>query len=728
MLLAPSSRRTGPIPLCDLLFPQKPLWEWPHADPQRHFPGLARDAVSPGGVSGPRAKERHGRASLCRLSAGSVGKSSCALWKALTVPVDVSQGAAGACSWKGPFPCPAHLLHGFLDTGQAIATCPAHPAPVPAISPDRALLFLRILSHNPLAVIADAAFFKLPSVMSLDLSATQVTPQTLLLLLQTTLSLETLQVPREVACCLCKESPFTESPCRSILFPCKKLCSTSAPQCAQRSLVQTRGETLDMEQPRTLSTSPMLNLKPKEPSLGDDRTATLVIALTPSAEDDVSSLDNSRSNSYPPQHLLENTGIPSVDDVRTQLKKKLHMKKLHTSKSIQTAKSLLPYQRQPPRLKDVLEKTPSSWDQQEMQSHLNRHRLNPSDVGGGLHRAYGASVTGQRRDEEEDPAPRRNYIRRHKRHKRDDSRNWVGHKQLLYQVWRSGVKVEPKPRADQGLKRNLDFLSDPSVQSRPAASSWGEALAEEEQSSLGRHPLISPDTTEEKGSVPLNKPWSPRSPDVALVPGELLETALDLHQQLLEADKGLQTFMAHVERTLKMDCSLPQLKQACAKMVSKTRLLVNVLRERQENQEASDAMDQCPQQENMIIHMALGKGKKLPRKNLEVVVYVIISVALLFFFIFVYLIVKCVFQKRSRPREPDCQRCHSRTLCLRRFCVNLPQRERKDNQEAQDVEQNWAGSSSESCPCTDSVHGASQLKKSELSWIQRIRRVYESER
>ncbi|XP_032922640.1 leucine-rich repeat-containing protein 37B-like [Catharus ustulatus] len=112
--------------------------------------------------------------------------------------------------------------------------------------------------------------------------------------------------------------------------------------------------------------------------------------------------------------------------------------------------------------------------------------------------------------------------------------------------------------------------------------------------------------------------------------------------------------MAHVERTLKMDCSLPQLKQACAKMVSKTRLLVNVLRERQENQEASDAMDQCPVQENMIIHMALGKGKKLPRKNLEVVVYVIISVALLFFFIFVYVILKCVFQvlcKSATARE-----------------------------------------------------------------------------
>lgn len=111
--------------------------------------------------------ERPARASLCRVSAGSVGKSRLALGKVLILTVDVSQGAPGVCSCKGPFPCPAHLLQGFLESGQAVPTCPAHAAHILAISPDRALLFLRILSHNPLAVIADAAFFKLPSVSSL---------------------------------------------------------------------------------------------------------------------------------------------------------------------------------------------------------------------------------------------------------------------------------------------------------------------------------------------------------------------------------------------------------------------------------------------------------------------------------------------------------------------------------------------------------------------------------
>ncbi|KAL2306680.1 hypothetical protein Nmel_004610 [Mimus melanotis] len=547
-----------------------------------------------------------------------------------------------------------------------------------------------ILSHNPLAVIADAAFFKLPSVSSLDLSATHVTPQTLLLLLQTTSSLETLQVPKAVACCLCQERPLPERPCRSIQFLCEKQCSTSALQCGEsrgageevksatslepgemlqhcpilgspdlpleyrtwtkhlglkthKSLVQTQGEIMDKEQPRKPNTSPKpkptqpASLKSKEPLLGDHGTITLEVALTLSTEGDASSLDNSRTNSYPPQHLLGHKGKTSVDDLIAKFKKMLHK-----SKSTRTAKSILSHQPQPARLKDMVEKTRSSWDQEEMESHLNWHRLNPSDVAGGLIHASNTFATGKHRGEEEDPAPRKN-IRAHKWNKKVDSQYRVGQNQLFYQVWRP-VKVEREPRADQRLNRNLDFLSDLLVQSHPAASSRGEATAEEEHSSLGRHPQTIPDTTEKEGSMFLNKPWSPQSPDLALVPRELLETTVNHHQQFLEPDKGLRMFMAHVERALRMDCSLPQLKQACAKMVSKTRLLLNVLSEREENQGASDHMDQCRLQENMIVHMALGKGKNLTRKKLEAVVYVITFVVLLSFFIFFLLILKCVFQ------------------------------------------------------------------------------------
>nr|XP_041577504.1 uncharacterized protein LOC115490691 isoform X1 [Taeniopygia guttata] len=582
-----------------------------------------------------------------------------------------------------------------------------------------------ILSHNPLAVIADAAFFKLPSVSSLDLSATQVTPQTLLLLLQSTVSLETLQVPKEAACCLCQERPRPESPCRTIQFLCQKLCSTSAPQCAHTTALEARGETMDMEQRRELNSSPVLSLKPKEPSLGDDGTATLAVALALSTEGDVSSLDSSRPNSYPPQHLLGHEGQRSADDRRAKLKKKVHK-----AESIKTVESIVPHQPQPAWLKHVVEKTPSSWDQ-EMESLLYSEGLNPWAAAGGLKRADDAFITGQHRDEEEGPAPKKHYVRTHKWHKKKDSQYRVGYNQLFYEVWRP-VKVEQRSISDQGLNRNLDFLSDPLVQSRPAASSRGGATAEEEHSSIDRHLLTIRETPEEEDDMLLNKPWSPQSPDLAPVPKEL-ETNVDQHWQLLEAHKGLRAFMAHVERALRKDCSLPQLKQACTKMVLKTRLLLNVLRERKENQGAYDPMEQCRLQENMIIHMALGKGKKLTEKQkLEAVVYVSKFVVLLFFFIFVLLIPTCVFHKRSRRGPLDSPPDHTRESWLRRFCIKLPQRGRKDKKEAQNVEQNRAGSPSECCSCFPPIHGASQccspFTKSELLWIQRIRDAYEYQR
>ncbi|XP_023802365.1 uncharacterized protein LOC111943671 [Cyanistes caeruleus] len=390
---------------------------------------------------------------------------------------------------------------------------------------------------------------------------------------------------------------------------------------------------MDMEQPRELNTSPVLSLKPKEPSLGDHGTVTLAVALTLSTEGDVSSLDNSRTNSYPPQHLLGHKGKTGIDDLKAKRKKKLY-----NSKSTESVKSIVPHQPQPARLKDMLEKASSNWDQEEMESHLNWQALNPWDVAGVFY------PSGHLRDEEEVPAARKNYVRTHKWHKNEDSNYWIGPNQLFYHGWRP-VELKRKPKTFQILNRNLDFLSDPLAQIRPVVSSRGEAVAEREHSSLGGHRQIMPATTEEEGSVFLNKPVSPQISDLAPVPKELLDTTVNHHLRLLEPDKdkGLRSFMAHVKRALRMDCSLPQLKQACAKMVLKMKLLLKELSKRQENQGASDPMDQCPLQDNISRRTALVEDKELTGKKLEAVVYVITFVVLLSFFVFVSLILKCVF-------------------------------------------------------------------------------------
>lgn len=87
-----------------------------------------------------------------------------------------------------------------------------------------------------------------------------------------------------------------------------------------------------------------------------------------------------------------------------------------------------------------------------------------------------------------------------------------------------------------------------------------------------------------------------------------METTIDHQLRLLVPDKGLQRFMLHMERALRVDCMLPQLQLACAKMVSKTGLLLKMLSERQENQGVSDHMDL---QESTSRYMTLGEDKQL---------------------------------------------------------------------------------------------------------------------
>ncbi|KAJ7419691.1 hypothetical protein WISP_52644 [Willisornis vidua] len=69
-------------------------------------------------------------------------------------------------------------------------------------------------------------------------------------------------------------------------------------------------------------------------------------------------------------------------------------------------------------------------------------------------------------------------------------------------------------------------------------------------------------------------------------------------------DRAMQTFIAHVTGALSMDSSLPKLWLPCAKMVSKTGLLLKRLSERKDNQGASALADQCLQQGNLFTGLA----------------------------------------------------------------------------------------------------------------------------
>ncbi|XP_049716192.1 leucine-rich repeat-containing protein 37A-like [Elephas maximus indicus] len=65
-------------------------------------------------------------------------------------------------------------------------------------------------------------------------------------------------------------------------------------------------------------------------------------------------------------------------------------------------------------------------------------------------------------------------------------------------------------------------------------------------------------------------------------PGDQFETQLNQQLRSLIPNKDVRRLIAHVMRTLKLDCSEPQVQLACAKLLSRTGLLMKLLSEQQE--------------------------------------------------------------------------------------------------------------------------------------------------
>ncbi|NXW52187.1 L37A1 protein, partial [Nyctiprogne leucopyga] len=212
-------------------------------------------------------------------------------------------------------------------------------------------------------------------------------------------------------------------------------------------------------------------------------------------------------------------------------------------------------------------------------------------------------------DAEEAPSPKQDDVWTSRKHKQGDSQYLNKNNGLFYKTFGHGnPEEEPTPterKAEQRLNIKHDFFY-PLLgnNSPPVASSTLEEMAEGEGSSLGGLSLGSslglvPQSTEtsweqqKEGSSVLNKTGNSSSPDDVLVQGDLFETKVNHHLRLLIADEALRAFIAQVVQALRMDCSLPEVQLACAKLVWKTGLLIKLLNERQNDQEASALTGQC---------------------------------------------------------------------------------------------------------------------------------------
>ncbi|XP_017691514.1 PREDICTED: uncharacterized protein LOC108507778 isoform X2 [Lepidothrix coronata] len=507
--------------------------------------------------------------------------------------------------------------------------------------------FLRelILSHNPLTLIADTAFFKLPSINYLDLSETQVSAQTLLLLLQTTSHLETLKMPRAVSCCLCKERGTIKTPCRTIQFLCENLCDTSTAQCG--SPVQKRAEITGAAQSGQLRSSSVLYVKPKDIPPAHHGSVTFAVARKQaSTRGDLSSQGDSRADSYSSQHLssqgrkaidellvklhnIQNRGwtgdVDSKPDfLAEQLAAELQSQQPDAQSTLAAA-NIVPRQPAPARrnvqkFPAVEGKQTTGWEQKQLESGLNWPILNRWDVAGGSNAPDDNAAFGHH-GAKEAAAPRRSSVQRYQRRQRDTGYQ-LPYNPLFYEV--SGDvqgEEEPTPGESEGLDRKPENLLDLWLKSHP------EDSAEEERSSLGESGKQG-----EARSRLAQEAGSSQSPGHTPAPAELPEARVEhpLHSGV--PDEALRAFIARMTEALSAECSQLDLQLLCARMVSEAGLLAKRLSPRQDSQGVSALTRQC-------LHLALEMGKESAGKHNAGVNHSIVTRLLVFVIIMIFAII-----------------------------------------------------------------------------------------
>uniref|UniRef100_K7FBS5 LRRC37A/B like protein 1 C-terminal domain-containing protein n=1 Tax=Pelodiscus sinensis TaxID=13735 RepID=K7FBS5_PELSI len=77
------------------------------------------------------------------------------------------------------------------------------------------------------------------------------------------------------------------------------------------------------------------------------------------------------------------------------------------------------------------------------------------------------------------------------------------------------------------------------------------------------------------------------APDNYSVQGDLFEAELNGRLRSLIPNQAVRNLISHVIRTLKMDCTEPRVQLACAKLISKTGLLMKLFSEREDIKESS---------------------------------------------------------------------------------------------------------------------------------------------
>ncbi|XP_061446465.1 leucine-rich repeat-containing protein 37A-like [Rhineura floridana] len=132
-----------------------------------------------------------------------------------------------------------------------------------------------VFSHNPLTVIEDDHFYRLPSLKFLDLGGTEVTPNILEDLLKISLQLKTLILPKKMSCCLCHIQDDIEILCDTVKLDCTDSCATNFTLCEKdETMSKMQEDVIKILETRKLNASSILSIVPEKP-LHDNVTLAL---------------------------------------------------------------------------------------------------------------------------------------------------------------------------------------------------------------------------------------------------------------------------------------------------------------------------------------------------------------------------------------------------------------------------------------------------------------------
>ncbi|NWY07831.1 L37A2 protein, partial [Nothoprocta ornata] len=207
--------------------------------------------------------------------------------------------------------------------------------------------------------------------------------------------------------------------------------------------------------------------------------------------------------------------------------------------------------------------------------------------------------------------------------------------------------------------------------------------------SLGPRPADEPrwKRPKEEGAPFPSKASGARGPAAASPRGDLFETKLRQRLRALVPDEAVRAFVGRAARALRADCGLPAAQPACAKMVSKLGLLMEVLSEQRDGRGASALAGRCfPQGDvpNGTARLQAAGGKLAGKKKSAfahgngLLIAVSVSLSIILFLMLICLIEVCS-QKSAAAYQPQ----GTGKSRLRRFFQKfLPERRSKKGPDA----------------------------------------------